>query len=244
MGGLLGRIAIAWRRFEACLERVLDRGPGARPIVRLAIVAGCAAVAWWIYVPLHELAHAGACVSCGGEVKRMTLAPIYGGSIAARFFPWIDDDTPYAGQLADFDPGSDLCYLWLVLAPFAATPLARPLLSRAARAGSAPLFAAGALLALMPIASVTGDFYEAASIVVTRAAEGAVPDARLLRSDDLLALVSRLRAAHAGATGWALVTAAVLLGAIAATALSVSSIPRVPPKTGDTGAVDIAAPVR
>jgi len=218
-------IARAWRRYQAHLEAVLE---GPRPLVRLLLVTLLAALAWWAYVPLHELAHAGACVSCGGEVRRMTLAPIYGGTLAARHLDWIDDDTPYAGQLADFTPGSDACYLWLVLAPFAATPLARPLLRRSSRRGSPLLLALGSLLVLMPLVSVTGDFYEAASIVVTRLTEGVVPDALSLRSDDLPALVGRLlaRGSDVPAGQWAVVVASALLGLAAALALTAASIPQ------------------
>jgi len=223
-GGVAWWIADAWRRYQDHLEGVLA---GPRPLARFALIALLAAIAWWVYVPLHELVHAGACVSCGGEVRRMTLAPIYGGSVAARHFDWIDDDTPYAGQLADFSPGSDACYLWLVLAPFVATPLARPLLRRAARGGGALPFAIGTVLALMPLVSVTGDFYEAASIVVTRLAEGGMPDALSLRSDDLPALVGRLLAKGSGvpAGQWALIALSAALGTSAALALTVASIP-------------------
>jgi hypothetical protein len=212
-----------WRRLEACLERVIA---GPRPLARLLVVAICAAAAWWVYVPLHELAHAGGCVSCGGEVRRMTLAPLYGGRIAARCFSWIDDRTSYAGQLADFSTGgSDLCYLWLVLAPFVATPLARPLLRRASRRRSAPGFAAGVVLAAVPVLSIPGDFYEAASIVVTHAAGGLLPDASRLRSDDLVGLVSRLAARGAAPLEWAAVIGAATLGLLAALALTAACIP-------------------
>jgi len=222
---VVGKLGEAWRSYQDCLEAVLE---GPRPLARLVLVAILSAFAWWVYVPLHELGHAGACVSCGGEVRRMTLAPIYGGTLAARHFDWIDDDTPYAGQLADFTPGSDACYLWLVLAPFAVTPLARPCLRRSTRRGGPFFFALGSVLALMPVASVTGDFYEAASILVTRVAGGLVPDARSLRSDDLPALISRL-AAGAGTTPgeWGLVTLGALLGLVAALALSAAAIPKV-----------------
>jgi hypothetical protein len=214
-----------WRRFEACLERVVA---GPRPLARLLLVALCTAAAWWIYVPLHELAHAGGCVSCGGEVRRMTLAPLYGGTLAARRFHWIDDRTPYAGQLADFSTGgSDLCYLWLVLAPFVATPLARPLLCRAERRGSAPAFAAGVILAAAPVLSIPGDFYEASSIVVTRAAGCLLPNASRLRSDDLAGLVSRLAAGGATHLEWAAVIGAATLGLLAALALTAACVPSV-----------------
>jgi len=223
-GRVMRRIGEAWWRYQNGFEAVLA---GPRPVIRFLIFALFAAIAWWVYVPLHELVHAGACVSCGGEVRRMTLAPIYGGSVAARHFDWIDDDTPYAGQLADFSSGSDACYLWLVLAPFVATPLARPLLRRTARGGGALPFAIGTVLALMPLVSVPGDFYEAASIVVTRLAEGGVPDALSLRSDDLPALVGRLLAKGSGvpAGQWALVALSAALGTSAALALTVASIP-------------------
>lgn len=221
----LHRIGEAWRRGGDLLEGVLA---GPRPGLRMALAALCMALAWWVYVPLHELAHAAGCVSCGGEVRRMTLAPMYGGSLAARHVAWIDDDTPYAGQLADFTTGgSDLCYLWLVLAPYLATPLARPLLRRAGRTGRPLVFAAGAILAAAPVVSIPGDFYEAASIVVTRIAAPVLPSVGALRSDDLPNLVARLAAPGTGTTplAWAVVAIAALLGAAAAVALSVFAIP-------------------
>ncbi|MDP3939367.1 MAG: hypothetical protein Q8R92_14695 [Deltaproteobacteria bacterium] len=215
----------AWRRIGDLLDATLA---GPHPARRYLVLALAVAIMWWLYVPLHELAHAGGCVSCGGEVRRMTLAPAYGGSIAARHFAWIDDDTPYAGQLADFTTGnSDLCYLWLVLAPYLATPLARPLFRRAGRGGAPIAFAAGAILASAPLVSIPGDFYEAASIVVTRVAASALPNVDALRSDDLPALVTRLASPGAGTTpaDWALVAGAALLGALAALALTTFAIP-------------------
>jgi hypothetical protein len=217
------RAGVAWRRMLDLLDAVVA---GPRPALRLLRLTLAAALIWWLYVPLHELAHAGGCLSCGGEVRRMTLAPVYGGAIAARHFDWIDDATPYAGQLADFTTGgSDLCYLWLVLAPFVATPLARPLLRRAGRTSAALPFAAGLILATAPLMSITGDFYEAASIVVTRAA--GLPAAGALRTDDLGALVARLAVPGAGTTpfAWSLVALSALIGAAAAVALTVSAIP-------------------
>ncbi len=222
----------AWRRYQDHLEAVLA---GPRPLARLLLVAFLAAITWWVYVPLHELAHAGACVSCGGEVRRMTLAPIYGGSVAARHFDWVDDDTPYAGQLADFSPGSDPCYFWLVLAPFVVTPLARPLLRRSARRRGAIPFVIGTVLALMPLASVPGDFYEASSIVVTRMVGSFLPDVSRLRSDDLVALVSRLAADGATRAEWGAVAGAAALALLAALALTGASIPPVPSPEAATG---------
>lgn len=219
------RIAESWRRAGVFLDAVLG---GPRPALRLLGLLLAAAVLWMVYVPLHELAHAGGCLSCGGEVQRMTLAPVYGGSIAARHFDWIDDETPYAGQLVDFTTGgSDLCYLWLVLAPYLATPLARPLFRRAGRRAAPVAFAAAAILASAPLMSIPGDFYEAGSIVVTRAASSISPGASALRSDDLPALVASLAAPASGATpvDWALVALAALLGAAAALALTVLAIP-------------------
>jgi hypothetical protein len=220
-----------WRRLQDHLDRATA---GPRPGFRLALIAVFAVGTWWLYVPLHELAHAGACLSCGGEVRRMTLAPRYGGSIAARLFDWIDDETPYAGQLADFTTGgSDLCYLWLVLAPFAATPLARPLLRRAARRRGAAAFAVGMVLALMPVMNIPGDFYEAGSIVVTRAAADALPDAGALRSDDLPALLGRLGAEGADTPPrvWAAALAGAALGTLGAFALTALALPPVREKS-------------
>ena len=219
-----------WLRFEGYLGQMLS---GPRPFARLAAVAVVGFLLWLLYVPLHELAHAGACVSCGGTVERMTLAPMYGGRIAERQFDWIDSDTPYAGQLAEFTTGgSDLCYLWLVLAPYMATPLARPLFRRAGRKRSAAAFAGGLLLAFVPLMSIPGDFYEAASIIVTEVAGSAVADAEALRSDDLTALVETLLAPGAGtpAAAWVLVAVAALLGTVGALAFTAWALPAPSPE--------------
>ena len=221
----------AWNRLQDHLDLALT---GPRVGRRVAGVLLFALVLWWLYVPLHELAHAGGCVSCGGTVERMTLAPMYGGRVAARYFDWIDSDTPYAGQLTDFTTGeSDLCYLWLVLLPYLATPLARPLFRRAARKRSAAALAGGLLLAFVPLMSIPGDFYEAASIVVTDVAGGAVADAEALRSDDLAALVETLLApgAETPAVAWVMVAVAALLGTVGALAFTAWALPPLPRKT-------------
>ena len=153
---------------------------------------------------------------------------MYGGRIAADYFSWIDSDTPYAGQLADFSTGgSDLCYLWLVLVPYLATPLARPLFRRADRKKSAAALAGGLLLAFVPLMSIPGDFYEAASIIVTDVAGGAVANAEALRSDDLPALVEALLTpgAETPFAAWILVAVAALLGTAGALACTAWALP-------------------
>ena len=54
------------------LEHAIERG-GARA---LALVGIGLALGWWLYVPLHELLHAAACLAFGGEVTRLEIAPL------------------------------------------------------------------------------------------------------------------------------------------------------------------------
>jgi hypothetical protein len=82
-------------------------------------VAGGLLAGWWIYVPLHELLHAGACLIAGGTVSRLEIAPLYGGSLLARLFTFIVPASAYAGRLSGFDVhGSDAIYLATDLGPF------------------------------------------------------------------------------------------------------------------------------
>ena len=155
--------------FEASL--LPGRGP-AWLLAGLALV-----VSWWIYVPVHELAHALGCLAAGGEVSRLEIAPRYGGALLARLFPWVVAGAGYAGRLVGFDThGDDLVYLVTVAAPFLVTVLiAVPLLESIPGDRDRPLLGAVKLglalpAALAPFSSLSGDYYEMGSIVISRIA--------------------------------------------------------------------------
>ncbi|HEX4952842.1 MAG TPA: M50 family metallopeptidase [Thermoanaerobaculia bacterium] len=165
------------------LERCLAAGGGRAFLwVMVGLVAG-----YWLYVPVHELAHALACWATGGEVTRLEVSPLYGGGLLARVFPWVVSGGEYAGRLSGFDThGSDAVYLATDLGPFLFTLLPGVwLLRRGGRLGWPALFGFALPWALAPFLSLTGDAYEIGSIVTTW-----LPpfdeQAALLRGDDLL----------------------------------------------------------
>ena len=135
-----------------CVERPRD----------LAWLALGLAAGWWLYVPVHELLHALACLAAGGEVTRLEIDPLYGGGLLARWIPWVVAGGEYAGRLSGFDTGgSDLVYLATDLGPFVLTLFPGVwALRRAARAGRPLLFGAALPFALAPLLSLTGDAYE------------------------------------------------------------------------------------
>src|SRR5262245_66511376 len=92
--------------------------------LRLAVLVAAVVLSWWLYVPLHELAHAFGCLLGGGSVSRLDLDPLYGAALLQRFFPYINVGSDYAGQLAGFDTGgSDATSLPTAFLPFIATIL-------------------------------------------------------------------------------------------------------------------------
>lgn len=175
---------------ERCLERA---GATGLFLLLVGLVAG-----WWIYVPLHELLHALACLAAGGEVTRLEIDPLYGGAILARVIPWVEASTsPYAGRLSGFDTGgSDLVYLLTDLGPFVLTLFPGVWwLRRAGEAGHSLLFGASLPFALAPFLSLTGDAYEIGSILVTRLPPWSGAGLRgLIRGEDLLVVAPALAA--------------------------------------------------
>ncbi len=164
---------------------------------------------WWAYVPAHELLHAAACRAAGGEVRRLEIAPLYGGAALARVLPFVAAGAEYAGRLAGFDTrGSDLVYLATDLGPFLLTLVPGVWwLRRAARGRRAFAFGAALPVALAPLLSLTGDAYEIGSILVTRLPPWSGPAARgLLRGDDLWlrlkAIAGAAAAALPGSAAW------------------------------------------
>src|SRR6056297_2908011 len=181
--------------FQALL-RFLERLP--RPISLAWVMLGLL-LGWWIYVPVHELLHVAGCLLAGGEVSRLELAPLYGGDLLARVFPFVVSGSDYAGQLTGFDTrGSDWIYQACVLMPYLLTVFPGFWLWRRALDVVAPgpgaMLAVGALLPVVaaPLISLTGDYYESASIVVSRLFAGvAGRPVEAWRSDDVFRLVDR-----------------------------------------------------
>ncbi len=170
-------------------------------ISHLAAIILSFAVSWWIYVPIHELFHALGCIIGGGQVSRLEIAPIYGADFLKGFFPFIESGSKYAGRLSGFDTrGSDLTYLLTDFFPYILTILLGvPLLKSVPSRNSASLtgsiiFGISLPLAYAPFISVTGDFYEMGSILVSRVAASLVPSVKpeRWRSDDLFNLTERL----------------------------------------------------
>ncbi len=203
--------------YLAALESVAP-GAGWRG---LALGLAAAALSWWIYVPIHELLHALGCIAGGGEVTRLEIDAVYGAALLQKVFPFVAVGSQYAGQLTGFDTGgSDLTYLMTDALPFALTvALGVPALRAVPRlrnplAGAA-LLGAAIPAAFAPFISLSGDYYEMGSILVSRIAAPAlhVPLERW-RSDDLFLLVQTLRGA--GAVDWLGIGAAFCVGALLA----------------------------
>jgi hypothetical protein len=187
-------------------------GGGMPALLRVALGL---AVGWWVYVPLHELLHALACMATGGTVQELEISPLYGGGLLAAWIPWVTAGGEYAGRLTGFDTGgSDLVYLATDFGPFLLTLLPGVWwLRRAARAASPLAFGASVPFALAPFTSITGDAYEIGSILVTRMPPWfQVGWKDLLRGDDVLLKVEELSSAGAGASVWAGLVVAVTLG--------------------------------
>jgi DNA-binding beta-propeller fold protein YncE len=165
----------------------------------IAIIAVTLLAAWWLYVPLHELAHAWGCLLAGGGVTRLEIGEIYGAAWLARAFPYVTVGSEYAGRLSGFDTrGSDLIYLATCALPFVLTVFVGvPLLRAVPRArGRWRAIALGASIpmAFAPFVSLPGDYYEMGSILVSRAVSTVSPGFAVerWRSDDLVKLVSAL----------------------------------------------------
>ena len=227
------------------LDRVLE---GPRSLV--GVFVGLA-IGWWIYVPLHELLHAFACLAAGGEVTRLEVQPLYGGHVLAAIFPWVVAGGEYAGRLAGFDTkGCDLIYLATDFGPFIMTLFPGVWALRRAVAKASPFFYGASLpFALAPFLSLTGDAYEIGSILVTRL--GPWRERMELRGDDAILWVET----HASVSGapWggfilALVIALVwawatyALAALVAKRLGAPAITPRPPAGSDTAVSEASGP--
>lgn len=210
-----------WRSLLAGVEGALATGWRGWLALACGLLLG-----WWLYVPLHELAHAFGCLATGGEVSRLELAPEYGAVLLARWLPFVAVGSDYAGQLTGFDTrGSDTIYLATVLAPYLFTlfPGVPTLLVSAGRTGARGSFSFGASLpwALAPLLSLPGDYYEAGSILASRAetlwAGGEIP--LHWRSDDLFRLLEEQTRQGTLEAGTAMgIGAGLLIGTVLAVA--------------------------
>jgi hypothetical protein len=211
---LVGIVARPWRDWLDALDASLRAsGRGSIAIIAVSLLA-----TWWLYVPLHELAHAWGCQLTGGRVARLEIAEIYGAAWLARVFPYVSAGSEYAGRLSGFDTrGSDLIYLATCALPFVLTVFPGvPLLRAVPRAigWRCPIMLGASIpIAFAPFASLAGDYYEMGSILVSRMVAAFVPGFAVerWRSDDLVKLVPALApdATVADALG---VTASLLVG--------------------------------
>ncbi len=164
---------------------------GERVARNVALLGVSLIVAWYLYVPVHELLHAAGCALTGGTVTTLEIQRQYGGGLLAQFLPFVQAGGEYAGRLSGFDThGSDGVYLATDALPFAlSVGVGVPLLRRAA-AGAHPLLAGpGFVLGLAPFYNVPGDYFEMGSILLT----APLGDPwRGLRSDDVFRLLSQL----------------------------------------------------
>jgi len=184
-----------FRDVMAAMDACIVRARHPRRALVVVLLAGVAT--WWVYVPLHELLHALGCYGTGGGVSELQIAPEYGGTLFARFLPFVVGSSEYAGRLSGFDTkGSDLIYLATDALPFLLTVfIGVPLIKMCKRSGSAGLLGAAFVLGLAPFYCLTGDYYEMGSIVTTRAismVRGGAGAGTLaaLRSDDVVKLVT------------------------------------------------------
>jgi hypothetical protein len=214
--------ALLWMPLRDTL-RGMDRaiGPGglwALPLLMLGVGAS-----WWLYVPLHELFHAWGCLIAGGTVSRLEIDEIYGAAWLAHWFPYVTPGSDYAGRLSGFDTGgNDLVYLCTVFFPYLLTILVGvPALSAASTSTRTTplLFGAAVPWALTPFLSLTGDYYEIGSILISGWLAPWLPETSMRwRGDDLFLLFDTLFG-PAGNGTWvdvAGMTAALLLGAVLA----------------------------
>jgi len=174
-------------------------------------------VVWFLTVPIHELLHVSGCLLSGGKVTRLAIQPMYGGTLLSHVFDFVSAGGNYAGRLEGFDTGgNDMSYFITVFFPFLLTIFfGFSMLSLAARSGNPLWHGIGIVQTILPVASITGDYYEMGSIVMTRLLGYGPGSARaeLFRGDDLPLVLSRVWEA-APPHGSLIVAAAALLGVV------------------------------
>lgn len=148
---------------------------------------------WHIYTPIHELLHVFGAVVTGGSVESLALKPQYGGVLLAKVFPFVVPESDYAGQLTGFEVPCDLAYYLVDIMPYFLSLVGSAIVGLSRSKKSGVLFGLGLLLALVPLMSLPGDFYEASSLLVNRVSPLVtdLPD-RILIHDDLFKLLGTL----------------------------------------------------
>ncbi len=180
--------------------QILDAYPKGLKLWDLIGIFSFLIAAWFVYVPIHELLHAAGCLLSGGTVSQLEIAPEYGAAFLQQFFPFVSVGSEYAGRLSGFDThSSDSIYLITVFFPYVLTifigvPLLKSCQYLSLNRGWQSLRIGIALpMAYAPFISLTGDYYEMGSILVSRGVRTNIPDApERWRSDDLFLLVNEL----------------------------------------------------
>jgi hypothetical protein len=172
----------------------------AKPIGLLIALMVSFLVAWFVYVPVHELLHVAGCTLSGGTISEVVLDPKYGAHFLSKIFPFITPQTSgYAGRVSGFDPGSDMGYLITVFSPYIFTIFPGVWLLRySARTKKMWVSGIGMIVGLAPFISLTGDYFEIGTIIATKfwntVFQGhpalSIDAYWSLRSDDLFRLIS------------------------------------------------------
>lgn len=150
-------------------------------------------LSWWIYVPIHELLHVLGCRLGGGKVEQLDISALYGGQLYAQVFDFVRVGGDYAGRLSGFDTGgSDLTYLMTIMIPYFLTPLGFLLMQVGDRKKQVFLLGTGIPVAFAPLISLTGDFFELASLTLFQVWPGPGSSNRALISDDLFRLLGEV----------------------------------------------------
>ena len=202
---------------EKCLNHLAD---GPKPQRALLVSVAAMIPTWFLYVPIHELMHAGGCMVTGGTVTKLEISAQYGGTFLAERIPWVVSGSEYAGRLSGFDTGgSDWIYLATVFGPFLLTVLFGVAIIKVCAKRRRPfLLGMGVVIGLAPFYNVIGDYYEMASIMVTATAtmlmgSGNAVAFEGIRADDVFKLFGTLftTPSELGLKGAAAVSAGIAL---------------------------------
>jgi hypothetical protein len=156
-------------------------------------------VGWWVYVPIHELLHAAGCLIGGGEVSKLEIKAMYGGTILSQIFSFVSAEGSYAGRLSGFDTrGSDWAYALTVYFPFLLSIPGFLLLEISVCLRAAVIFGFFLPCAFAPLISLTGDFFELGSLLLYQIWPGAEGANRTLISDDLFRLMEEMASGSTG----------------------------------------------
>ncbi len=181
------------RHSLASFENILDKGENKNLILSLVGVI----IFWHIYTPIHELLHVAGCLLGGGTVESLALKPQYGGSLLKHIFPFIVDESDYAGQLTGFTTPNYWVYALVDYFPYLLSLFGLSLMEWSGKKAQPLLFGLAVILTYVPFLSITGDYYEAPSLITTQLAHVLYPEqpANFLVSDDLFRSIGQLRQA-------------------------------------------------